>query len=224
MCEIVKACGFISLCRAYQFFKLIHDNILVFPRRVVSVGSGNAFWERGFEILGLDVIASDKEIRSTSFIRVLQAEMPGEINKVLPEDCSDCMLFSAYPEGYLGAVVEVFSQRGGSVLMCHVEGVASINISHLNSDMHAGYEPDEGIKLLHETRNLIKDNDDSVCMSVDVSPSLPHMYWSCMSSIEVFNFPTSESVDLSTRFLSRVDYCIHDKTKLKEYLTLSSPR
>ncbi|MCP8352022.1 hypothetical protein [Candidatus Synchoanobacter obligatus] len=46
-----------------------------------------------------------------------------------------------------------------------VEGVASINISHLNSDMHAGYEADEGIKLLHETRNIIKDNDDSVWIS-----------------------------------------------------------
>lgn len=225
----IQACGFISLSRAYHFFKLIHNNISVLPKRVVAVGSGNAFWERGFQILGLDVIASDKEVRSTSFMPVLQAELPGEIDKVLPEDCSDCMLFSAYPEGYLGDVVEAFRLRGGSVLVCHVEGVACKNFSHLNSDMHAGYEPERGKKLLHETRNLIKGDGKSVCISVDVSPNLPYSYSDFMSSIEVFNFPTGESADPSTRLPgwthkqesddgSGLTYCVHDNPKLSNNL------
>lgn len=232
LCEVhIQSCGFISLSRAYHFFKLIHDNISVLPKRVVSVGSGLAFWERGFQILGLEVIASDKEVRSTSFMPVLQAELPGEIDKVLPEDCSDCMLFSGYPQGYLGDVVEAFRQRGGSVLMCHVQGVASKSISHLNSDMHAGYEPDGGIKLLQETRNLIKGDGKSMCISFDVSPKLPHMFSELMSSIEVFNFPNGESVDPSTRFpgwthTDEFDYvsdeltiCVHDNNpELINYL------
>lgn len=57
-----------------------------------------------------------------------------------------------------------------------------------------------------------------------MSPDLPHMYWDCMSSIEVFSFPIGKSVGFTNRFLNRIDYCIHDKTELKEYQTLYSPR
>jgi hypothetical protein len=82
------------------------------------------------------------------FVPVEQAEFPKDIEKCLPDDCSNCVLVSAYPQGYLGPVLSEFIRRGGEMLCTTVS-------DSLFCDMHEGYEdnPDvlnEGIKELRK--------------------------------------------------------------------------
>lgn len=117
-----------------------------FPKTIIGIGSGEAFLEKCFGLMGgVNVKCYDHE-PSNRFLPVEQAEFPKDIEKCLLDDCSSCVLVSGYPQGYLGPVLAEFIRRGGEMLCTTVEG-------SLLCDMHEGYEdnPDllrEGIKAL----------------------------------------------------------------------------
>ncbi|WP_257266383.1 hypothetical protein, partial [Endozoicomonas sp. ONNA2] len=98
----------LSLCEsAYQG---------TFPKTVISIGSGQAFLEKCFSLMGdINVKCYDRE-PLTRFLPVAQAEFPKDINNCLPDDCSNCLLVSGYPQGFLGPVLLEFIRRGGEML------------------------------------------------------------------------------------------------------------
>ena len=120
----------------------------VFPKTIISVGSGRGFLEKCFGLMGrFSVKCYDRE-PCNEFIPVEQAEFPKDIEKILPDDCRGCLLLAGFPHGYLGPVLVEFIRRGGKMLCTTVEG-------SLFDQMHEGYEdnPDvlyEGIKELRK--------------------------------------------------------------------------
>ena len=120
----------------------------VFPKSIISVGSGRGFLEKCFGLMGrVSVKCYDRE-PCNEFIPVEQAEFPKDIKKILPDDCRSCLLVAGFPQGYLGPVLMEFIRRGGKMLCTTVE-------ESLFDQMHEGYEynPDvlhEGIKELRK--------------------------------------------------------------------------
>ncbi|WP_257266382.1 hypothetical protein, partial [Endozoicomonas sp. ONNA2] len=98
----------LSLCEsAYQG---------TFPKKVISIGSGQAFLEKCLSLMGdVTVKCYDRE-PLTRFLPVEHAEFPKDINNCLPDDCRDCLLVSGYPQGFLGPVLLEFIRRGGEML------------------------------------------------------------------------------------------------------------
>ena len=110
-----------------KFFDVMHSLCVssyedAFPKTVIGVGSGRGFIEKCFGMMGgVNVKCYDLEPRN-EFIPVEQAEFPKDIERVLPDDCSDCVLVAGYPQGYLGPVLAEFIRRGGEMLCTTVEG------------------------------------------------------------------------------------------------------
>lgn len=110
-----------------KFFDVMHSLCVssyedAFPKTVIGVGSGRGFIEKCFGMMGgVNVKCNDLEPRN-EFISVEQAEFPKDIERVLPDDCSDCVLVAGYPQGYLGPVLAEFIRRGGEMLCTTVEG------------------------------------------------------------------------------------------------------
>jgi hypothetical protein len=105
---------------------------------VISVGSGNGYHEQQLrEQVGLDVTCYDKE--GEGCLPVCQfANFPEDNARVIPADCRHVILFSAYPEGYLGELVKLYKQKGGTKLCVVVE-------DSIYSMAHLSYEPDYGL-------------------------------------------------------------------------------
>ena len=62
----------------------------------------------------------------------------------MPNDCSNCVLFSAYPQGYLTNILAQFNKRNGTRLITVTE-------ESLLSNTHAVYE--KNIELFKTTLN-----------------------------------------------------------------------
>lgn len=78
---------------------------------MISVGAWHAFTEACFKLMkGVNIKYYDREPLN-KFSPVEQAEFPKDIEKCLPDNCNGCLLFSGYPEGYLGAVLKEFIRR-----------------------------------------------------------------------------------------------------------------
>lgn len=105
---------------------------------VISVGSGSGYHEQQLkEQVGLDVTCYDKENEGCC-IACQFAHFPEDNARIIPSDCRHIILFSAYPEGYLGELVKLYKQKGGTKLCVVVED-SIYSMAHLN------YEPDYGL-------------------------------------------------------------------------------
>lgn len=152
-----------------------------FPKNIIGIGSKQGFLEKCFGLMGeVNVKCYDRNPHN-EFVPVEQAEFPKDIEKCLPDDCSNCVLVSGYPQGYLGPVLSEFIRRGGEMLCTTVE-------RSLFSYMHVRYEdnPDvlnEGIKALRKKNGEffeVKLNE-GLMMAL---PTLP-------SYIQFYNWPSS---------------------------------
>ena len=145
-----------------------------FPKNIIGVGSGQGFLEKCFELMGeVNVKCYDRDPLN-NFVPVEQAEFPKDIEKCLPDDCSNYVLVSGYPQGFLGPVLSEFIRRGGEMLCTTVEGGLFCN-------MHAGYEdnPDvlnEGIKALRKKNGEFFQVKLSEYSSTRGSPSYIQFY------------------------------------------------
>ena len=136
----VPGCGRLNPVRFLNVMLCLCESAYqdAFPKTVISIGSGQAFLEKCFGLMGgVNVKCYDRK-PLTRFLPVEQAEFPKDINKCLPDDCSSCLLVSAYPQGYLGPVLAEFIRRGGEMLCTTVEG-------GLFCSMHVGYEDNPDI-------------------------------------------------------------------------------
>ena len=146
----VPGCGFLNPVRFLNVMLSLCESSYqdAFPKNIIGVGSGKGFLEKCFELMGeVKVKCYDRDPRN-DFVPVEQAEFPKDIEKCLPDDCSNCVLVSGYPQGFLGPVLSEFIRRGGEMLCTTVEG-------DLFCHMHAECEdnPDvlnEGIKALRK--------------------------------------------------------------------------
>ena len=154
----VPCCGFLPAPRFLDVMlvlaEAVHKGFL--PRKVIGVGSGYGFIEKCFEVMGCQVRCFDDE-PSNRFIPVEQALFPKDIGRCLPEDCSDCLLLAAYPQGYLGPVLTEFTRRGGKTLCTTVE-------HKLFSSMHGDYEDDPA--LLRQAINRLGAQGSGNCFQV----------------------------------------------------------
>ena len=158
-----------------------------FPKNIIGIGSKKGFLEKCFGLMGeVNVKCYDRNPYN-EFVPVEQAEFPKDIEKCLPDDCSNCVLVSGYPQGYLGPVLSEFIRRGGEMLCTTVE-------RSLFSDTHARYEdnPDvlkEGIKALRKKNGEffeVKLNEHSFDVeSNEYSIMAPSSY------IQFYNWPSS---------------------------------
>ena len=154
-----------------------------FPKNIIGVGSGKGFLEKCFELMGEVKVKCYDRDPDNEFVPVEQAEFPKDIEKCLPDDCSNCVLVSGYPQGYLGSVLSEFIRRGGEMLCTTVE-------RSLFADMHARYEDNldvlkEGIKALGKKNGEcfeVKLNEGTIRMgSMMILPSY----------IQFYNWPSS---------------------------------
>ena len=145
-----------------------------FPKNIIGIGSKHGFLEKCFGLMGeVNVKCYDRN-PCNGFVPVEQAEFPKDIEKCLPDDCSNCVLVSGYPQGYLGSVLSEFIRRGGEMLCTTVEGGLFCN-------MHAGYEdnPDvlnEGIKALRKKNGEFFEVKLNEYSSMRGSPSYIQFY------------------------------------------------
>ena len=179
----IRSCGLLDSVRFLRVMLSLCESSYqdAFPKNIIGVGSGQGFLEKCFELMGeVNVKCYDRDPRN-DFVPVEQAEFPKDIEKCLPDDCSNCVLVSGYPQGYLGSVLSEFIRRGGEMLCTTVE-------RSLFSYMHVRYEdnPDvlnEGIKALRKKNGEffeVKLNE-GLMMAL---PTLP-------SYIQFYNWPSS---------------------------------
>ena len=181
----VPGCGFLDPVRFLNVMLSLCESSYqdAFPKNIIGVGSGQGFLEKCFELMGeVNVKCYDRDPRN-DFVPVEQAEFPKDIEKCLPDDCSNCVLVSGYPQGYLGSVLSEFIRRGGEMLCTTVE-------RSLFADMHARYEDNldvlkEGIKALGKKNGEcfeVKLNEGTIRMgSMMILPSY----------IQFYNWPSS---------------------------------
>ena len=125
----------------------------IFPNEIIGVGSGQAFIEKCFSLMnGISVRCYDRE-PNKKFLPVENAFFPKDIKSCLPNDCSECVLVSGYPQGYLGPILCEFIIRNGKMLCTTVEG-------SLFCDMHESFEEDPSI-LRRAINDLRKKNHGS---------------------------------------------------------------
>ena len=160
----------LSLCESsYQY---------AFPKTIIGIGSGEAFLEKCFGLMGgVNVKCHDREPLNR-FLPVEQAEFPKDIGKCLLDDCSSCALVSGYPQGYLGPVLAEFIRRGGEMLCTTVE-------SGLLCDMHGGYE--DNPDLLREGIEALKKKSGE-CFEVKLTE---YTMMGPPSYIQFYNWPSS---------------------------------
>ena len=146
-----RSCGFLPPARFVEVMSVLAQAAQsdILPKRIIGVGSGLGLIEKCFDIMGCIVTCYDRE-PCNRFIPVQQAEFPQDIARCLPEDCRDCMLLAAFPQGYLGPILTEFVHRGGSMLCTTVEKT-------LFSDMHEGDEQDsallrQGVRALQDKK------------------------------------------------------------------------
>ena len=166
-----------------KFFNVMHSLCVssyedAFPKTVIGVGSGRGFIEKCFGMMGgVNVKCYDLEPRN-EFIPVEQAEFPKDIRRVLPDDCSDCVLVAGYPHGYLGPVLVEFIQRGGEMLCTTVEG-------SLFGPTHADeVDPNVLHKAINELRKKNRAFFQVECSNVSSKPQP-------LSYIQFYNWPPS---------------------------------
>ena len=181
----VPGCGFLDPVRFLNVMLSLCESSYqdAFPKNIIGVGSGQGFLEKCFELMGeVNVKCYDRDPRN-DFVPVEQAEFPKDIEKCLPDDCSNCVLVSGYPQGFLGSVLSEFIRRGGEMLCTTVE-------RSLFADMHARYEDNldvlkEGIKALGKKNGEcfeVKLNEGTIRMgSMMILPSY----------IQFYNWPSS---------------------------------
>ncbi|UYM17277.1 hypothetical protein [Endozoicomonas euniceicola] len=152
-----------------------------FPKKIIGIGSGSAFLEKCFELMNvMEVKCYDKKPCGDggSFLPVEKATFPKDIEKCLPDDCSDCLLVSGYPKGFLGSVLAEFIRRGGEMFCTTVEGC-------LSADMHLGYEKNPEV-LQKGIEDLMEKSGESFQVEVAKSTvSDPSVF------IQFFNWPAS---------------------------------
>lgn len=103
---------------------------------VISVGTGLGYHEQQLkELAGLEVVCYDKNTSGYAPF-CLFAEFPQDNARVIPADCRHMILFSAYPQGYLGELLKRYKENGGTKLCVVTEGDIH------ETDMHFNYEPD----------------------------------------------------------------------------------
>ena len=182
---IKDACGFLNPKMVSSLFcqlaEYVAQNPALLRKRIVAIGSGQAFLEKCFQTIGFQVDCYDKTaIAHTSHdMKVNPASFPGEISKVLPADCRDTILFCGYPQGFLGKVLEAYQARGGTQLITLVERV-------IENDMHGYMEPDEGACLGAEIRKLRKPSIESDTQNFSIKISTSDML--SPGSLQFYNF------------------------------------
>ena len=139
---------YLEVFKQYYMYKLQEPDNSKKPT-VISVGSGEGYHEKFMEEF-LDVKCYDKDISGCQASNKTSAHFPEDNEKILSTDCKDIILFSAYPQGYLGGLLEIYRKRGGNKLCVVVAG-------SIKDWIHTGYEPDQGTKLFSNIDNLIKE-------------------------------------------------------------------
>jgi hypothetical protein len=166
MPKYLNACGNIPQVFANKLYtqdlKSYFDHEFINKQRpaVIAIGSGSGAHETYFrDSLNLNVTAYDN---NPQMAWIQRANLPEDNEKILPSDCSHVILFSAYPQGYLGAILDTYKSRGGKMLCVVVEG-------NLMTSMHAGFEPearaaqDEGdYEENYETNTLLGRSIDGM--------------------------------------------------------------
>lgn len=151
-----------------------------FPKTIIGIGSGQALLERCFDVMaGTNVKCYDCK-PCNGFMPVEQAEFPRDIEKCLPDDCSRCLLVSAYPQEYSCPVIVEFIRRGGVMLCTIVEG-------NLYSGINAGYEKNSDvlIKGIKALREMEKGECFQVMLAENSMGRAP-------SYIQFYNWPSSD--------------------------------
>ena len=161
---------FIALAQA------VHHDIV--PKTLVGIGSGEGFLEKCFETIGCQVSCYDRQ-PCNKYISVQQADFPADSARCLPEDCSDCLLLAAYPQGQLGPVLAEFIRRGGQRLCTTVE-------ESLFTQMHEDYEKDPSI--LRQGIKTLAEKKSGECFEVELRP---YRLGSGPVMIQFYNFPSS---------------------------------
>lgn len=134
---ILGPCGFINPEKSEKIYTMLkaYFQALEDKPSVISVGSGYGYHEFHLkEKVGLDVVCYDQENKGC-LLRCYCANFPEDNASIIPENCSNKILFSAYPEGYLGQLLKLYKEKGGTKLCVVVEGT-------LYSKAHLNYEPD----------------------------------------------------------------------------------
>ncbi|MDP0589168.1 MAG: hypothetical protein QS748_08225 [Candidatus Endonucleobacter bathymodioli] len=153
-----------------------------FPKNIIGIGSGNACIEKAFSyMLKANVKCYDNVVdHSNNFMFVEQAEFPKDIGKCLPYDCSKHILFSGYPQGYLGPILSEYIKRGGEMLCTTVE-------NRLFDDMHSGYEDDENVLEQGIVDLIEKKSGESFQFDVSLKSSRRSMSTTYM---QFYNWPS----------------------------------
>lgn len=179
-------CGSFWPNKTYALFNSLIDLLAdetygeAIPHKIIAVGSGMGLLERFFEISGFSVTCYDKSPRKNGHIKVKEAEFPRDIKKILPEDCSNIVLFSGYPEGYLGPITDEFTRRGGEYII--ITAFGSLSYDH---SMHFGYESDDGESLKSCLNNLLAKERDSFRLY----PGKDYDGYGPGTGVEFYNFP-----------------------------------
>ena len=149
-----------------------------FPKNIIGVGSGKGFLEKCFELMGEVKVKCYDRDPLNDFVPVEQAEFPKDIEKCLPDDCSNYVLVSGYPQGFLGPVLSEFIRRGGEMLCITVE-------AGLFCNMHAEFEDNSDV-LNEALKALRKKNGEFFQVKLrDYSRIAPPSY------IQFYNWPSS---------------------------------
>ncbi len=154
--EVVRnLCGNIAKDKLIRIYTVLKDYFETsgsgYGLEVCSVGSGNGDHEYLLqEGVGLKVVCYDKKPPQVDYgLTYREVIFPKDNYRIFPEDCQNVILFAAYPEGYLGKLLELYREKGGRKICLVVEG-------YYGTDLHAGCEPDEG-DVLREQMHAVHD-------------------------------------------------------------------
>lgn len=138
----LNTCGGIDDEKAKEAYKMLEGYFKLYEDKptIISVGSGSGYHEIKLQNMGLTVFCYDKlykngEKNLNTCTNIQYAEFPNDNDKVIPKDCSNVILFSAYPQGFLEALLSLYKKNGGNKLCVIVS-------DNIGSDMHAELEPD----------------------------------------------------------------------------------
>jgi hypothetical protein len=138
--RISGTCGQVDKEKSDRIYRMLSQYFDSVPNKpqVISVGSGYGYHELQLkEKVGLPVSCYDKE-NEGCLLDCQEAIFPEDNKKVIPINCHNVILFSAYPEGYLGELLKLYKERGGMKLCVVAEG----SLLDRNVRTHLYYEPD----------------------------------------------------------------------------------
>ena len=132
------ACGYINNGLAKELVPKILKSICsncISPLNFISIGTGSGIWEKMIKPFVNSISCYDISPQTVKGLDVQTKDVrvSAHINEILPNDCSNCVLFSAYPEGYLTKILAEFGKRNGTRLI-------TVSSESLLSDAHAGLE------------------------------------------------------------------------------------